>query len=52
MAETVIGVVEPIHEVWNPGDVVLGGDNLQLGEALENAAKDHHRQGSLDLGRQ
>src|SRR5262245_58900556 len=49
MAQTIIAMIEAIHEVWQPGDVVLGRNNFQFRETLKHATIYHVRKSNLDL---
>src|SRR5262249_5907261 len=40
IAMTVVSMVHPIHEVWNPSGVGLDAGYLELGMTLEDAAQD------------
>ena len=45
-------MVEAIHEVGDPGDIILRRHDLEAREALEHPADDQVSQGELDLLRQ
>ena len=44
-----VHLIEPVGEVGDPAPVVLGGDDPELGVAVEDPSEDQQRQGLLHL---